>query len=476
MNEPGDQVEARMLQDLLEQLDDPPRLDAPSGTVLFRKGDPMNGIYVILNGAVDLYLDIDEQEVVFHKQTAGKIVGLLSLTQRSKAFFSARTTAPAQLLSISFDELDRALQQSQALRESFITVLLQSMARRTMRLVDLQHEVVALNMSLSRERDALSRTLHELQQAQAFLVETEKMATLGQLAAGVAHELNNPTAAIGRAADFIQEDLLALANELPDGAAFHAMLTRALNQKPVSTREQREHRRALAGVLRDETMAAQLVEMGIHEQEEYRQLAADLPGNDPEKIVRLTRYHQLGGAVRNIARCAERIADLVNSLRSYSRSDTSAAVEFDVHDGIEDTLRLFSNRLRDMEVERQYADLPPITGNPGALNQVWTNLIANALDAMDNRGRLTIATSREANGITARIVDNGPGIAPEHRDKIFELRFTTRQGRVEFGMGLGLTISQNIVSRHGGRISVQSKPGHTEFCVSLPLSPADSVS
>ncbi len=465
-----------MIRALDALLVSPSRMDLPAGTMLFRMDDPMDGIYVLLDGQVKLYQEIDGKEVIFHAQTAGRILGLLALTRRSKAFFNCRTTTPVQLLKIGFEDLDQALQQSESLLETFITVLLRSMARRSTRLVELQTEVLALNKSLSRERDALARTLRELRQAQAFLVESEKMATLGQLAAGVAHELNNPIAAINRAADFIQEDLLALAGELPDGAVFGEMLNRALEQKPLTTREQRERRRALARILDDEAMAEHLVGMGIHDAADFERIARNLPGPDEEKIVRMNRYHQLGGALRNISRCAERIAGLVKSLRSYSRSDGEDEVEFDLHEGIEDTLRLFSNRLHDVTVERQFADLPRIKANPGALNQVWTNLIANALDAMEDRGHLTIVTSPQDGAVNVRIIDSGPGIPPEHLKKIFDLRFTTREGRVEFGMGLGLSIAQNIVSRHSGRIEVRSEPGCTEFCVVLPLAPSETVS
>jgi len=470
LNEADEEIEARMIRALDALLVSPPRMNLPAGTMLFREDDPMDGIYILLDGQVKLYQEIDGKEVIFHAHTAGRILGLLALTRRSRAFFNCRTTTPVQLLKISFEELDQALQQSESLLETFITVLLRSMARRSTRLVELQTEVLALNKSLARERDALASTLHELQQTQAFLVESEKMATLGQLAAGVAHELNNPIAAIHRAADFIQEDLLALAGELPDGAVFDEMLRRALDQKPLSTGKQRARRRELAHLLENEALAEQLVGMGIYDHADFRRIAEPLTGTDEEHIARMSRYHQIGCALRNISGCAGRIASLVKSLRSYGRTDDAENRDIDLHEGLEDTLLLFSNRLHDVTVERQFGDLPPVQGNPGALNQVWTNIIANALDAMQDRGTLIIRTSTEDGHAVVRMIDSGPGIPPQHLKKIFDLRFTTRQGRVEFGMGLGLSISQSIVSRHQGRIEVRSEPGRTEFCVYLPLS------
>lgn len=462
-NEPGSAIETRMIEELDAILAQPPRIELPAGGILFRENEPLDSIYILLRGRVKLYQEIDGQEVIFHSQTVGKIIGLLALTRQSHSFFSCRAVTAVQFIKIRFDDLDRALQQSTSLQISFITVLLRSMARRNTRLVELQTEVIG-------QRDALSSALKELQQAQALLVETEKMATLGQLSAGVAHELNNPIAAINRAAEFVREDLLALATEVPDGAVVKEILHRSTNNKPLSSREQREHRRLLTGELGDEDMAAKLVELGITDPADYRRLASHMRGTDAEKLARLQRYHQLGGALRNIHHCAERIAELVKSLRSYARTEKTEGGEINLHEGLEDTLRLFSNRLRDVTVTRQFGDLPPIRGFASELNQVWTNLIANALDAMKNRGSLTIATAHEADGMASvRVIDNGPGIPPENLEKIFSLRFTTRQGRVEFGLGLGLSISQNIVARHGGTINVVSQPGRTEFCVKLPV-------
>ncbi|HMO52057.1 MAG TPA: ATP-binding protein [Kiritimatiellia bacterium] len=470
-NEPDDAVESRMIEELDAVFGHPPRQKLPAGSILFHQNDPLDGILILMEGTVTLYQVIEGKEVVFHSQTVGKILGLLALTRHSRSFFNCRAVTPVTVMKIGFDELDRALQEHSNLLVSFITVLVRSMARRNKRLVELQTEILGLNRSLGQERDALSRTLKELQQAQALLVESEKMATLGQLAAGVAHELNNPVAAIGRAADFVREDLLALAGELPDGEVFREMLERTFRATPFSTREQREFRRLLAGELGDEALAERLVAIGIHQPATYHLLTENLSGTGEETLRRLERYHQLGGALRNILRCGERIAELVKSLRSYARADSTEGGEINVHEGLEDTLRLFSNRLRDVTVERHFGDLPPIQAHAGELNQVWTNLIANALDAMKNQGRLAITTTRlPEDRIAVRIIDSGPGIPPEHLDKIFNLRFTTRQGRVEFGLGLGLSISHNIIARHGGAIEVQSQPGRTEFCVKLPIS------
>ncbi|HMP74944.1 MAG TPA: ATP-binding protein [Kiritimatiellia bacterium] len=469
---PEREMEERMIGLIDAFLGHPPRQSLPAGSILFEEDVELDSIWILVNGKVSLYRTLNGEKVVFHSQTVGRIIGLLAFSSRNRSFFACRAVTPVTLMKISFADLTRALEADAALLGLFSMVLLRSMARRNRRLVELQTEVLTLNQKLAEERDQVARTLRELQQAQALLVESEKMATLGQMAAGVAHELNNPIAAIARAADFLGRDLMELAGERPDGRVLQEQITRAIEQRPVSTRVQREQREILARLLRDEDRAARLVEIGIETPDEFSRLAAALGKSPDEALPVLERYHQLGASLRNIDRCARRITELVQSLRSYARADEPEPKEADIHEGIEDTLRLLAHRLREIELDRQYGALPPLQSRGGELNQVWTNLIVNALDAMQGRGRLCIRTEIVGAGqIAVHIVDNGPGIPPDHLNRIFDLRFTTRQGRVEFGLGLGLSICRNIITRLGGTISVTSRPGCTDFCVTLPVAP-----
>jgi signal transduction histidine kinase len=189
------------------------------------------------------------------------------------------------------------------------------------------------------------------------------------------------------------------------------------------------------------------------------------------ELDRLERYYEMGLALRNISSSAERITSLVGSLRSYARSGEELNPETDVNQSLEDTLVLLAHRARDVNVIRAYGELPPIEAYPGRLNQVWTNLMSNALDAMAEAGTLTIRTEVvDAGHVKVQIEDDGPGIAAADLDRIFDLHFTTRHGRVEFGLGLGLRIARDVVTQHGGSITVASIPGRTTFTVTLPVS------
>ncbi|NNG15839.1 MAG: GHKL domain-containing protein, partial [Gemmatimonadales bacterium] len=159
------------------------------------------------------------------------------------------------------------------------------------------------------------------------------------------------------------------------------------------------------------------------------------------------------------------------SVRSYARGNDEAVEAFDIRTGIEETLLLLGHDLGHVAVETNYADnIPEVTGYPGDLNQVWTNLITNAIQAMDEAGaRLLIDVDRTVGGdVRVSITDNGHGIPEENLERIFEPAFTTKAGRVEFGLGLGLQIVKDIVVRHNGSIMVESEPGRTCFRVVLP--------
>jgi signal transduction histidine kinase len=166
------------------------------------------------------------------------------------------------------------------------------------------------------------------------------------------------------------------------------------------------------------------------------------------------------------------MSDLVGAVKSYAYMDRGDLVEVDLHEGLETTIAILGHRLKhtSIEVVRDYArDLPKLTVRGSELNQVWTNLIENAIDALGDQGTITIATRREAAGARVEVSDDGPGIAEDIRDRVFDSFFTTKD--VGHGTGLGLATAHRIVvDRHHGTIGVESEPGATTFHVWLPLS------
>ena len=466
-----DEVESEMIAEIDRALDNPPRTTVAAGTRILSAGDPVDGIRIVVDGRVHLTLDYEGRTLGFHARTAGRVIGVNAIAlSKTNAFFNVDAIEDTTFITLTLEQLDDALRHSPTLAIHLVTVLLRAMARRNQRSIELRMIVDGLARDLEKERDELAATIDRLNEARARLVESEKLATLGQLAAGVGHELNNPAAAVSRAADFLAEDIEALALATSEGETFANALRSARESEPVSTRVQRQRRKELAAALEDAALARRLAKIGIETEDEFHRLFADAP--DPEeRLNRMERFHRIGTALRSVDAAASRIVKLVGSVRSYVRSGDTEVESFDVRDGIEETLLLLGHELGHVRVEKTYhPNLPPISGYPGDLNQVWTNLITNAIQAMDESdARLSIEVGlTQENEVRVCITDNGHGIPPEDLERIFEPSFTTKAGRIEFGLGLGLQIVKDIVVRHNGSISVESEPGETCFAVFLP--------
>ncbi len=469
-------LEEAMIADLDRALGHPARRHVEAGTVLLQEGEKPSGIAVLIDGQVELTKTTPEGELLVHVASTGRIIGLTSLTRTGRASFTVRATSDATLLPISFAELDRVLREHPALAHRFVHVLVLSLSRRHRRAVELQVENTRLARSLAEDRDRLEQTLTQLEEAQSQVVQSARMATLGELAAGLAHELNNPLAALTRAAEFITSDVTDLLASGPDGGWRMQALERARQQGPMSTAEQRRRRAALAEALGDRDLAERLLAAGIDDVDEARSLLEGLDAAERSALLtELERLHGLGEAMRNLRESADRISGLVQGLRSYARAGRDLVGGVDVREGLDETLRLLAHRLEHVEVVRHYEEVPEITAHPGELNQVWTNIIVNALDAMGQRGRLDVATRPTDGGVEVAITDSGPGIPPENLDRIFEPHFTTKGGRIAYGLGLGLSICRQIVRRHGGQIDIDSQPGRTTVRVQLPPKPPRSI-
>ena len=461
-----DVVEEALIADLDRALDNPARTSFAPGEVILREGDPVDGIHLVLDGEVRLTRRVDGEDIVFHYRTAGRIIGLLAIAGGSPAFFDCTAITPVTAVHLSLEDLDRALHRSPTLAVHLSSVLLRSLARRNLRAVELRIERDRLARDLAEDRDRLATALEQLTGAQARLIESDRLATLGELVAGIAHELNNPVTALLRAADHLEADVLAVLGEPGAMPGRAGVIEDALRRQPLSTREARARQRELAQVLGDDETARRLVTAGVTDPDEARRLLDADDEHDP--LAAVERLTGIGEALRIVRVSAGRVGALVRSLRSYARDTGDHRGEVDVTEGIDESLRLLAHRLRGTTVVRDFSGPVLVWGSPGDLNQVWTNLIANAAEAMEGSGTLTVRTSSGGDQVTVAIEDTGPGIPAGEIDRIFEMHFTTKHGRVEFGLGLGLRIAQDVVQRHGGSIRVESRPGRTVFTVTLP--------
>lgn len=461
-----------------------PRLRLPPGVRLAHQGQVVDAVCVVVSGAVALTRHTRVGEVTLHHATTGRIVGLVSLATQGRAYVTATTTTDVELILLSIEQLDRALRENPATEQTLAALLIGSLTTRLSRSEVLQVEKIELAAAVEAERAQATQALEALEQARLELLAQERFATLGELAAGVAHELNNPVAALEGANAHLREDLASLLAGHPDGEMVLSTAAHARTRPAASTRQERAARRALEAVVGDRELARRLVSLGL-DADSDPQRVRDLAG-DPRRLATALAAASVGRQERNVALATKRIRGLVSALSTYVRPEGEMLQDVDVREVLEDSLRLTAHRLRDVAIERDYAEVGAVPGRAGELAQVWTNILSNAADALAGAGagaaagagnapdfapRLVIAVAGEPDGVRVDVTDNGPGIDPEVLPRIFEPRFTTKHGRVRFGLGLGMGLAKSVVDAHGGTIAVDSRPGRTRVTVRLPAEP-----
>ena len=338
--------------------------------------------------------------------------------------------------------------------------------------------------ALQHRTEELTHTLNELKAAQSRIIQSEKMAALGQLVAGVAHEVNTPLGAIRSSITNIQNSLNTLLQDLPSFyrniesgllPVFNRLILRAVESTIfVSSKEEWQYRRSVTRELEEldvenaDSLADLLVDMGIYSGiDEYKDIFAHESG--PLLMENAYKLSGIFKSTKNISLAADKAANVVLALKTYSRAESSEEkYTMSIKDSIETVLTLYHNLIKHgVEVIRTYDELPNISCYCDELNQVWTNIVHNALQAMNGKGKLEIQIRNAEQFAEVRIIDSGSGIPENIKDKIFEPFFTTKpQGE---GSGLGLDIVKKIIDKHNGQIEVESEPGRTCFIVRLPI-------
>ncbi|MDM8552232.1 ATP-binding protein, partial [Desulfobacterales bacterium HSG2] len=351
---------------------------------------------------------------------------------------------------------------------------------------NLEQIVAVRTRELQETNKNLSETLEDLKATQSQLIQSEKMAALGQLIAGVAHEINTPLGAIrasvGNIRDSVDETLVQFPRLFQllsesEQSSFSALLRRSSeNRGDLSAREERKLKRSLIRKLEEHELADAdaaadtLTDMGVCDKiDEFLPLLR----HSESDFVLKTAYNLSGlqRGTKNISTATDRASKTVFALKSYARFDAGGKpVRSDLTEGIETVLTLYRNQLKHgVELVRKYEKLPPVFCYPDELNQVWTNLIHNAIQAMDNKGRLEIDVLRKEENAVVTITDSGQGIPDEIKARIFEPFFTTKPAGE--GSGLGLDIVRKIIDKHHGEIRAESEPGRTAFSVIFPIRP-----
>ena len=422
------------------------------GEVFLRDGDPADTLVVILQGEIQLQQSDIPDSPVF-RASAGRITGLLPYSRLTQYRGTGRAVVPTRLA---------------LLHKSLFPEMLRRMPELGPRLVALMADRIRETTRLESQRD--------------------KLAALGKLSAGLAHELNNPAAAAQRATASLREAL----ETVRDASIRLSRYSLSPEQRELILRFEREAQQYVAPASvdplvqsdREERISAWLEQRQVPDAWRLAPTLADVGVEVPkleslasgigdqiagDALTRIASVLTIFKLIGEIETSTKRISDLVHAIKEYSYMDRAAMQEVDVHQGLESTLTILGHRLKGgVKVIREYdKGLPPICAFGGELNQIWTNLIDNAIEAMQGKGELRVRTARELDRLLVEIGDNGPGIPPEVQPHIFEPFFTTKG--VGDGTGLGLDTVCRIVRNHQGEIRVTSHPGDTRFQVYLPI-------
>ncbi len=391
------------------------------GEILIEEGTDGDAFFVIVDGELEVTKRSGEGDLPLARLEAGGIIGEMAVIEKRPRNASVRAIGAAEVLRVPSDALLRVLERPAS--------------------------------SLAILRTVMQR----LRSTESLLREREKLAGLGTLAAGLAHELNNPAAAAGRSVEALGRAIEAAENQPQPDQQPRPPVDVA---PPRSALERADRIEDLAAISGDHDAAAALVDAGWTAASVRAQ-----PESVREWLAADASVHQL---LAELGMAVDRISEIVAAVKGYAYLDQAPMQRVDIRVGLEQTLVILRHRLREITVVNELADdLTEVEVHGSELNQVWTNLIDNAIDAMEGRGTLTISAVREAaDGVRVSICDSGPGVAAVIRGRLFEPFATTKPPGE--GTGLGLHISHDVIARHGGRIEVESNPGHTCFVVILP--------
>ena len=425
------------------------------GEIMGREGDPLDNLVVILEGELQIQRGNGANEMIF-RGFAGQVSGLLPYSRLTHYSGNTRAVLPTRIA---------------ALHRSLFPEMLQRLPLLGQRLVSIMADRIRETTRIETQRD--------------------KLVALGKLSAGLAHELNNPAAAAQRATASLREALETV-REASIRLSRHAL---SIEQREMITRFEREAKQSISAdplELSDHEeriiqwlemrhvpdawkIAPAIADAGV-ETPKLESLAAEV-GDEVlcDALIRIASLLTIAKLIDEIDISTKRISYLVQAVKEYSYMDQAAMKEVDLHQGLENTLTILNHKLKGgIKVIRDYdQNLPRICAFGGELNQIWTNLMANAIEAMHGKGAMRVRTARELDRVIVEIGDSGPGIPPEVMPHIFEPFFTTKG--VGEGTGMGLDTVCRIIRNHHGQIQVSSHPGDTRFQVYLPLNQPKST-
>lgn len=423
------------------------RLHLKAGETLIRQGDFNNRLYHVRKGILKGFgeePDGSREEIFVSK--ADSFIGVYSFF--SKKFKSLATVTAQTDCELAYIDRNQIITEGEAgdsLEKQFMPVAVTELMHRQQRLQE-----------VAREKE----------QAYRKLVETEKLASLGQLSAGIAHELNNAISVVSRNTSWLIEHYTGHINDPRRAAIFESAL---MSGRSFSSRKVRKRKKQLSEKYGISPEAASRIAQTGLDDKLIRQLADNLEASAQQ----IYDDWEIGATLHDMLLAAEQSTHVVKSIKTLGARHKSKQSGLDLNETIEHALSLLHHKLRNVNLQLNLNTLPPITGNSGEWVQVWMNLINNACEAMsqiDNREpTLHVESKKRANHIQVTIRDNGPGIPKEILPDIFNPNVTTKVSGLSFGLGLGLTIVQRIITDYHGTIDTASSKRGTKFILKIPV-------
>ncbi|MCH6258556.1 ATP-binding protein [Puniceicoccaceae bacterium K14] len=451
----------------------------------FRKGSqileidqPNDALYIILNGEAQLYRkNEDDDLVVVDTLKRGSFLGLISFWTKQPSFSSSVASEDLDCIRVDRRAFDRLFEQDRVFSKAMQSLFIDNLTSRYRRLVNLNLKVDKLTRDLEIERNDLRQAIEDLERTRLKLVNKEKLATMGQLLAGIAHEINNPASALLKSVESLMSQFPELFHgkeSIVESQDNYELLRLGMESHLMDSATQRERMRFLENAyphLKRSLIRrlSQVDDLGIPLLESSI-IAANKKAENIDTLTSRIRFYEIGIYLRGINLSLERIVRLVKSLKNYGRPDSGSRETVDLRNCVHDTVTVLNNRLKHYDFSLEMPPTPEVSCYPGEVNQVLTNLIVNACDATEEGGAIRIACKQVKGGVSIIVADEGAGI-PEHLiDKIFEANVTTKNSGGNFGLGLGLAISREIAQKHDGKLSVKSKLGKgSVFDFWLPL-------
>jgi signal transduction histidine kinase len=454
------------LQDLPDEhlkwiLDNATYEEYEEGDMVYKTGDHIDSMSFILEGKMDFYMNMNGRLVYYYsfenKGLTGGVSGLLPYSRMKTSPGNSYVVDKLRLLRLH----KKYFQELEQLNPAFIQRLIGYMTER-------------------------ARVFATTQMQQ------EKVSALGKLAAGIAHELNNPAAAIDRISEVLNNKLrlnIELTEELLKNNITHGYIhkIREIVEDKENIEKGKTRLTPLQRIQNEDELNEWLNEKGIDDPNEIAEtlteagfvlddlekIKSDIGNEAFQNILKwLENLLSSELIIKDLEDASERISTLVGAIKSHVHMDRSGALEYtDIHKALEDTLILLGYKIRDknIQIKKNFCtDMPEVEAYSGDLNQVWTNIIDNAIYAVPQNGEIIIQTTCDEKNITIQIADNGSGIPKEILSRVFDPFFTTK--KVGEGTGIGLDIVQSVIHQHNGEVKVNSTPGKTEFIIKIPVS------